>query len=319
MKILAALKKLLLTFSRISFILLIICSLLSSMGDQPYWLGLFSHFKFHLFLFTIPFLLFFTLVRKWIWMILALALLFLNSLPLVPYYVPANIPDKVTPSISILSHNVKFTNEAYKTERNFILEQDPDILVLLEFTPSWYDSMAIVWKQYPHRRVIARSDFFGGMLASKYPLEEPAARWFGPMDVPSITANVHHPLGDVHVIACHPPSPPDTHDIHLRNLLMDSMSVYIQNQDLPVIVAGDLNNTPFHPAFRSFIKSSGLRDARKGFGYLPTWPKQLGLLKIPLDFFLVSDKIEVRDFEVHHRGFSDHDPISGKFTLKPKF
>ena len=39
----------------------------------------------------------------------------------------------------------------------------------------------------------------------------------------------------------------------------------------PIMVVGDLNATMWSAPYRSLIDSTGLRNARRGFGILPSW------------------------------------------------
>ena len=77
----------------------------------------------------------------------------------------------------------------------------------------------------------------------------------------------------------------------------------------PMIVAGDLNLTPWSPFFREFVDRSGLRDSRRGFGVQATWPSRLGMAGIPMDHVLVSQDGSVIDRRVGPSFGSDHRPV----------
>ena len=66
--------------------------------------------------------------------------------------------------------------------------------------------------------------------------------------------------------------------------------------------------------FRDFIKSTGLRNARQGFGVGPTWPA-LGSVGVPIDHILFSHPLQVKNFQVEGGIGSDHFPISAHLVL----
>ena len=75
------------------------------------------------------------------------------------------------------------------------------------------------------------------------------------------------------------------------------------------MLVGDLNCTSWTPAFAELERISGLRDSRKGFGVQPTWPSNLPGLRIPIDHFLVSPSLAVRNRFVGPAVGSDHFPV----------
>ncbi|MBC6474673.1 MAG: UPF0175 family protein [Hormoscilla sp. GM102CHS1] len=52
------------------------------------------------------------------------------------------------------------------------------------------------------------------------------------------------------------------------------------------------------PYYRKFIRDSGLKNGRSGFGVQPTWPVDAPIFSIPLDHCLVSPEIKVIDVSV---------------------
>ncbi len=77
----------------------------------------------------------------------------------------------------------------------------------------------------------------------------------------------------------------------------------------PVVVVGDLNTTMWSPFYKSMVKTARLRNARSGFGILPTWPTFMPLLSIPIDHLLVSKEIGVLKVHTGRYVGSDHLPL----------
>jgi endonuclease/exonuclease/phosphatase (EEP) superfamily protein YafD len=77
----------------------------------------------------------------------------------------------------------------------------------------------------------------------------------------------------------------------------------------PVVVAGDLNMSPWSPFFSRLVKASGLTDSEPGFGFQPTWPTYQPILYLPLDHVLVSRDVIVADRRTAADVGSDHLPV----------
>lgn len=81
----------------------------------------------------------------------------------------------------------------------------------------------------------------------------------------------------------------------------------------PVIVAGDFNTFWGTHEIYLFMRAAGLRSANTAG--LPSFPARVP--RIELDFILVSDGIQVRDFRVPDVRFSDHRPLVCDFEVDP--
>ena len=82
----------------------------------------------------------------------------------------------------------------------------------------------------------------------------------------------------------------------------------------PVVLAGDLNVTMWSPHYIDFIRTSGLTNARDGYGIGGTWPS-IPLLGLPIDHILTTKGSWIGDFRVHSGVGSDHLPVSVELTF----
>jgi endonuclease/exonuclease/phosphatase family metal-dependent hydrolase len=80
----------------------------------------------------------------------------------------------------------------------------------------------------------------------------------------------------------------------------------------PVIVAGDFNTFWGTHEIYLFMHASGLRSAN-ALG-LPSYPSRKP--RVELDFILVSESIEVKDFRIPEVRYSDHRPLICDFEIK---
>ena len=90
----------------------------------------------------------------------------------------------------------------------------------------------------------------------------------------------------------------------------------ISNQPDVVLVLGDLNMTFRSSLFQWFLRESGLRDSRRGFGWQATWPVAVPLLATPIDHGLVSHEINVLNRELGPNVGSDHFPVILEFSIR---
>ena len=69
------------------------------------------------------------------------------------------------------------------------------------------------------------------------------------------------------------------------------------------------------PFYKNIVKSGKLRNARSGFGILPTWPTFMPLVYIPIDHLLVSKEIGVLKVRTGRNIGSDRLPLITDLVL----
>jgi endonuclease/exonuclease/phosphatase (EEP) superfamily protein YafD len=72
---------------------------------------------------------------------------------------------------------------------------------------------------------------------------------------------------------------------------------------------GDLNMSMWSPYYRQFIRSTGMRNTRQGYGVQPSWPVDAPLLPIPIDHCLISRGFQVLNNRIGSDIGSDHYPL----------
>lgn len=192
---------------------------------------------------------------------------------------------------------------------------DPDILVLEEISSQWMTDLAWLARSHAHCVVQPRDDNFGIGLFSKLPLDEQEIVYIGDADVPSILATVDAGYARLRVIATHPLPPGSAEYSRWRNDQLDRIPDYVR-LDLPVILLGDLNITPWNYHFRRLLNRTGLLDSSKGQGVQPTWPNWSFFFRIPIDHCLHSHDVIVCRREVGPDVGSDHYPVIVDFALR---
>ncbi len=91
---------------------------------------------------------------------------------------------------------------------------------------------------------------------------------------------------------------------------LSELKLWAREQAVPVCVAGDLNITPWAPAFAR-MRDAGFVDSRtRGYGNQASWPSWLGPLGIPIDHALSFGKCEIVNRRLGPMVWgSDHRPI----------
>jgi endonuclease/exonuclease/phosphatase (EEP) superfamily protein YafD len=99
------------------------------------------------------------------------------------------------------------------------------------------------------------------------------------------------------------------HRIEGRNTQLQDIAAVMNSLPRPRALIGDLNISMWAYHYRLLIEQTGLRNARSGFGILPSWPVQLPFAMIPIDQCLVSSEIEIVSVRTGPAIGSDHLPL----------
>ncbi len=218
-------------------------------------------------------------------------------------------------SVSLMLINVYTGNRNYKGISDYILERSPDVLVMLEVDQLWWPRLRAVREAYPHTAQVLRGDNFGIAVLSKTPLEEADTLHLSPIEVPSILARLKVRGRPFTLLATHPLPPTSARYAAERDEQLENAGKMLANLERPVVLAGDLNSTPWSPPFRRLIKASGLKDSRRGIGIQASWPADFPVPLIPLDHVLVSPDIKVLERSLGPALGSDHRIVETRFEL----
>lgn len=294
---------------------LTLLSVLSHVAWNPY-LELTSHFKVQFFVASLLMILGVLLRSAKREVLIALFCLAIQLAELLPWYLPpawATAPPH--PNVRILLANLYVRNQNPRKILELIATEQPDLIVIQEKSPAWLEALTPLRQDYSH--------FFQApediALFSRIPLQNPTL--IGEVNQFSIAATITIAGQSVAIVATHP-LPPRPDLAQFRNTELQQVANHITQQTTPVILLGDLNATMWSPYYKQLEQTTGLKNARRGFGILPTWPAptpyarthpllaQLKpLLWIPIDHCLVSSEIQVRSLRPGPNIDSDHLPL----------
>lgn len=265
----------------------------------------------------------YVLARRRSALVLAL-LVAVELVDLVPYHLPATAALASTaPALTAVSFNVMRWNERRAQVREFIDGTAPDVIALQEIDRAWLQALAPLHAAYPYR-VVPAGRIHTAVLFSRWPLSETRIVTAPGSRRAIIVATVEAPAGAFTVITTHTqapvaPSGDNASRGQARNGQLQRIARIARASAArgagAVLVLGDFNITPWSVHFRRFLTASGLREARRGHGLLPTWPVAWPLLRIPIDQCLYGPGIEVGEFARGPVLGSDHLPLILRFHL----
>jgi endonuclease/exonuclease/phosphatase (EEP) superfamily protein YafD len=222
-------------------------------------------------------------------------------------------PDSTHVQVMVL--NVNTGNRLYKTVRTAVQVVDPDIFIVEEIDDAWLQELEQLKNKYPYSCVEPRRDNFGIGLFSSYPFVNKKITYIGSAGVPSVHAAVMVDGKKLSVLGTHT-VPPGARDLWLyRNEQLDAIASWCVTNTGPLVVAGDLNTTPWSYAFRKLKREAGLSDSAACWRYQPTWPVQTWFMRIPIDHVLCSDGITILRRTVGPDIGSDHLPVCVEFVV----
>jgi len=285
-------------------------SLLTLLDEWHRLLELFSHFRVQYFatalLLAVALLLFRD--RK-----LALAMFVvagINVALVAPWYLRADataVDDAA--ALTVLHANVYGHNKEYPRFLELIAAEQPDIFFVQEFRAGLQQALQSVHGDYPYRELLARDDNFGIAVYSRLPLDAVVVHQSPPYALPSLVVTARTADRPLTLLSTHPMPPIGAEEFAGRNQQLHDIGMLIKSRPTPRVLIGDLNISMWAHHYELLVEQTGLRNARRGFGILPSWPVQLPFARIPIDHCLISDGIEVVDIRIGPAIGSDHLPL----------
>jgi endonuclease/exonuclease/phosphatase (EEP) superfamily protein YafD len=259
------------------------------------------------------------LQRRYLWCLALAACAVWSARPVLPYVALPIDAVAATPTpqhtIKILSANVYFHNRSAKRLLEIVRDEQPDVVLLVEYTAQWAAQVDELRAAYPHYLEGPQRNPFGIALFSRFEFD--AIKRIPVGYAEGIQAVVRTPSGPFTLIGVHLRSPTTPSDGAMRNSQLDGLATRLSRLTGPVAVVGDFNITPYSPYFEDWLARTGLTDTRRGRTFSPSWPVQLPFLGIPIDHCVVSRDVVI----VRHRGLpafgSDHYPILAELALTP--
>lgn len=189
--------------------------------------------------------------------------------------------DGVAPELIVVAANVHVGNREPASLVAWLRAQPADVVVISELSPEYADALRNqLGDDYPYRAMFSKASPFGIGIVSRRMLYNVRRGDDGETQI--LVAQVRVGKYAPRIIAAHPMPPlaPQWHG--KRDALLQLIA---ETADTPVIVAGDLNATPWSTALIGLERYALLRTT----GFAPTWPSSgRGAIGIPIDHVLAS-------------------------------
>lgn len=277
---------------------------------------LFAHFRLQYLAVSIVLLIVFAVLRKPAYSLLLLGTGILNASFVLPWYVgESELDDDNT--VKILNANVQASNDHYQHLLDLVSAEQPDVILLQEFSPAWRDATQSLKSDYPFSYAETRDDPFGIAMFSRISLDSVSHVNSPPMGYPTIVAVMTVSGETVTLINTHAAIPVAGSLFDARNEQIDSIVDIASTIKGAVILTGDLNLSLWSRRYRLLEEDTGLSNTRRGFGVVPTWPTFMPFAMIPIDHALVSDGIRTVETRTGNRIGSDHLPLIIELAIGP--
>lgn len=277
-------------------------------------LQLFVHFRLQYFLATLLLFIIFAVLRNPRYAGVLFIATVINASLVLPWYFD-NPPEKDGVELKLLLANILSTNTRHERLIELLDAEAPDIVLLQEVSPQWLMYLDELRPKFPWSYAEAREGNFGIALFSRLPLVSVSHVDSPPLGYPTIIATLEAGGHAVRLVNSHPTIPVSPRLYEARNEHMESLGELLQDQGKPRILVSDLNASMWDVNYRALEERTGLRNVRRGFGIVPTWPTFMPLAMIPIDHVLVSSEVGVTDVRRGPRIGSDHLPLIVTLSL----
>ncbi len=276
--------------------------------DWHWFLALFDHFRLQGAIACLVALVVLAWRRRW-WLVGFAALsLAVNVWPLwqTSFPLPGNTLADSHPGLRIVSFNVYTSNTRYPETLAYLQQADADVILLMEINDAWATALQPLRRTHPYGTAEAQDDNFGIALYSRLPLSHYQIKPLVEEGMPVITAIVHSGDRAVRLIGTHPlpPRSRDTHRVLLEEMARIATLVTTQ-PELPAVVLGDFNATPWSPALNLLRTQSPLDFRTPRPVWRPTWNLPTPLT-LPLDQALCTPPLFFEQREIGPDLGSDH-------------
>ena len=204
----------------------------------------------------------------------------LNFYPIAEFLLvspPALANGADAPALRVMSVNVNVGNRHYDKTVHEILDENPDLLLMMEVKRSWMRHLATLDKVYPYKIAAPKRHAFGMVLYSKRPYTAWRIEEWGPYRIPDIVATLRDDASHtLRVLGVH--TVPPVSETAASNNRRHSKHIFdsVLDREGPILLLGDWNDTPWSHSYRSLLGGTGFQNAAQGKLPAPTW--RTGLL-----------------------------------------
>lgn len=222
--------------------------------------------------------------------------------------------------LALLIANVYMKNRNAESLLAIVEKANPDIVFLMETDRWWQDAMRPLRRQYPYAVEYPLDNTYGLLLYSKYRLINPAVLFLEKPTVPSVHTRVEMPNKRLFMFHGEHPVPPVPSDLYPDNVgrkagELSQLAKLIKQEQLPAVVAGDLNDVAWSESSKLFRRNSRLKDVRTGRQPYNTFNAHAIFFRWPLDHVFTDPRFKLVSIERLDKFGSDHFPLFVQLVL----
>lgn len=254
-------------------------------------------------------------LRRWRWVVAAAAMALWPCAWTAPY-LPGRTTEAAESTITVMSVNLRGDSDDFTWMAAWAGGNVADVLFFQEYTAAAAAQLGPLLEAFPHRHVHVKENVLGTAIYSRYPLADEKTAWLAPHTYASLFATVTINGREIRLVNVHAPPPTRAAYYETRNAVLRTLPAELAGIS-DVIVAGDLNVTPWSPVYRKLVTWAELDDARRGRGIHGTWPQAAGPFALPIDFVLTRGSLETVAFRAVATG-SDHRAVLAEIAVAAK-
>jgi endonuclease/exonuclease/phosphatase (EEP) superfamily protein YafD len=209
--------------------------------------------------------------------------------------------------LRVVSLNVHAGNPDKAQVLDYLRTTDADVFFLMEVDAEWAAALAELTATHPHQLLRAQEDNFGLAFFSRVPLQSLEVIHTSELGSPSIRARLTHAGRELAILGIHPPPPIGRQLSQIRDTQLADTAVLVASLDVPVLVVGDLNATPWSHGMQLLRDGTTLGHRSPDPAWTPTWNVAL-VFAIPIDHALITPPLVVAHREIGPDVGSDHRP-----------
>lgn len=241
----------------------------------------------------------------------AISMVYLSTL--LPYYFSKHEQSISGKRFKLLYANVLVSNREFSKLRDLIQSKDPDFVILLEAGRECLQALQLDGR-YPQHTSFPDAGTHSISLFSKFPFVGKGVYDIGE-DLPKVIVErvLIAPERELSIYAFHTYPPIRNSILEVNRLISRRLATILKHDTNDLVVATDLNASPFSIFYKRFANWLKLNDAMHGYGFQRTWNAQDFSLRMIIDYIFYRGRVQVKNFEVLSNIGSDHFPIFVEF------
>lgn len=219
-------------------------------------------------------------------------------------------------AIHLMSSNVLMENTEYDRVARALLQENPDVVLLMETDQAWVDALEPVLAGYPTVLRQPQDNHYGMVFATRLPVDQARIIFLTQSDTPSILAQLRDAQGrPFRFVGLHPRPPVPGEDTEERDAQILYAARFAASSGIPVVTMGDFNDVAWSPTSKQFKHVGRYLDPRIGRGFFASFDASRWWLRLPIDQLYVTPDVAVVGIGRLGPVGSDHFPMSATVRL----